>query len=111
MNTWRGTYKRAQAMGKARHQASFAYMLDQWCKLKIGSLFNLSVVTGYSIQWLDALRRGVRQPTEFCASAILDGIGIIEREHIAKWQQDAPIRACGDAMVEKYRTGVQRESH
>lgn len=111
MNTWRVTYKRARAMGKARHEASFAYMLDQWCKLKIGTLFNLSVVTGYSIQWLDALRRGNRRPNEFCAYTILMGMGVLEREYIAKWQQDAPIRACGDAMVEKYRTGVQHESH
>ena len=111
MKTWRATYRRARAMGKARHNASFAYMLDQWCKLKIGSLFNLPVVTGYSIQWLDTLRRGVRQPTEFCASAILDGIGIIEREHIAKWQQERARRGLSGRVVETYRMGVQRESH
>ena len=111
MNTWRVTYKRARAMGKARHCASFAYMLDQWCKLKIGSLFNLSVVTGYSIQWLDTLRRGVRQPTEFCANAVMDAMGIIELEHIAKWRQERARLACKIERLETYRTGVQRESH
>lgn len=106
MNTWRVTYKRARAMGKARHQASFAYMLDQWLKAKIGTLFSLSVVTGYSVQWLDTLRRGRWQPTEFCASAILDGMGLLEREYIAKWQQECARQRLGGRLVETYRAGV-----
>lgn len=115
MTTWPDTYAQAREIGKRvsrqRNKYSFSGHLQRWLSSGIGTVKQLSAVSGYCESDFYHIKNGDHSPSSKTAADILQAMGIIEREHIAKWQQERARRACGDAMVEKYRTGVQHESH
>ena len=115
MTEWAETYALAREIGKRvsrqRNKNSFAGHLQRWLSAGIGTVKQLSAVSGYCESDFYHIKNGDHSPSSKTAADILQAMGIIEREHIAKWQQERARLACKIERLETYRTGVQRESH
>ena len=115
MTEWAETYAQAREIGKRvsrqRNKYSFAGHLQRWLSAGIGTVKQLSAVSGYCESDFYHIKNGDHSPSSKTAADILQAMGIIEREHIAKWQQERARQRLSGRAVETYRTGVQRESH
>ena len=115
MIDWTETYAQARVIGKRvsrqRNKYSFAGHLQRCLSAGIGTVKQLSSVSGYCESDFYHIKNGDHSPSARTAADILKAMGIIEREHIAKWQQERARQRLGGRVVETYRMGVQRESH
>ena len=91
MTNWADTYAQAREIGKRvsrqRNKYSFAGHLQRWLSAEIGTAKQLAAVSGYCESDFYHIKNGDYSPSSKKAADILQAMGIIEREHIAKWQQ------------------------
>ena len=115
MTTWPETYAQAREIGKrVRRQSnkySFAGHLQKWLSAGVGSAKQLAAVSGYCDSVICNIKNGQHDPSAGLQADLIQAMGAVEREHIAKWQQERARQRLGGQVVKTYRTGVQRESH
>jgi len=91
MSDWAETYAQAREIGKRasrqRSKYSFAGHLQRWLSAGIGTVKQLSAVSGYCESDFYHIKNGDYIPSAKVQADMVQAMGIIERKYIAQWQQ------------------------
>lgn len=91
MTNWAETYAQAREIGKRgrrqRNKYSFAGHLQRWLSAGVGTAKQLEAVSGYCDSVICSIKNGQHNPSASVQADLIQAMGAVEREHIAKWQQ------------------------
>jgi hypothetical protein len=91
MTDWADTYAQAREIGKRvrrqRNKYSFDGHLQRWLSAGIGNAKQLAAVSGYCDSVICNIKNGQHSPSARVQADLIQAMGAVEREHIAKWQQ------------------------
>ena len=110
MNNWPDTYAQAREIGKRvrrqRNKYSFAGHLQKWLSAGVGSAKQLAISSGYCDSVICNIKNGQHDPSARLQADLIQAMGAVEREYIAKWQQERTRQRLGGQVVETYRAGA-----
>ena len=111
MSSWPDTYAQAQEIGKLvrrqRNKHSFAGHLKRWLSAGVGTVKQLSAVSGYCESDFYHIKNGDYNPSAIVQADLIQTMGAVEREYIAKRQQERARQRLGGQVVETYRAGAK----
>ncbi len=91
MSDWAETYAQAREMGKRvskqRNKYSFAGHLQRWLSAGIGNAKQLAAESGYCESVIYNIKNDDHCPSAKVQADMIQAMGMIEREYIAKWQR------------------------
>ncbi len=91
MSDWENAYAQAREIGKRvsrqRNKYSFAGHLQRWLSAGVGTVKQLAAASGYCESVIYNIKNADRRPSARVQADMVQAMGIIEREYIAKWQR------------------------
>lgn len=111
MTEWAETYAQAREIGKRvrrqRNKYSFAGHLQKWLSAGVGSAKQLAIGSGYCDSVICNIKNGQHDPSAIVQADLIQAMGAVEREYIAKWQQERTRQRVGGRVAETYRAGAK----